>query len=155
MILLIFRCVLTRRRTISFPLPHLYPDIPHFKEVIIMACSCDVCGYKSNDVKAGGLWYLSIKFQLFETLCTIWCHLHNLKNVKNTHGGVLTPLWVFSGFLNCKSGSKSYKASHLYQIFLQTMFQYGTSFILKQGFSLRNFSSNFSGNCATFLTYCT
>ena len=22
-------------------------------------------------------------------LCTIWYHLHNLKNVKNTHGGVL------------------------------------------------------------------
>ena len=21
--------------------------------------------------------------------CAIWCHLHNLKNVKNTHGGVL------------------------------------------------------------------
>ena len=21
--------------------------------------------------------------------CTIWCHLHDLKNVKNTHGGVL------------------------------------------------------------------
>ena len=26
---------------------------------------------------------------LFETLCTICYHLHNLKNVKNTHGGVL------------------------------------------------------------------
>ena len=22
-------------------------------------------------------------------LCAIWYHLHNLKNVKNTHGGVL------------------------------------------------------------------
>jgi len=29
-------------------------DIPHFKEVVIMASSCDACGYKSNDVKAGG-----------------------------------------------------------------------------------------------------
>ncbi|KAF9419304.1 nucleolar zinc-finger protein [Podila epigama] len=29
-------------------------DIPHFKEVIIMATSCDECGYKSNEVKAGG-----------------------------------------------------------------------------------------------------
>ncbi|KAL2912308.1 nucleolar zinc-finger protein [Polyrhizophydium stewartii] len=29
-------------------------DIPHFKEVIIMAISCDACGYKSNEVKAGG-----------------------------------------------------------------------------------------------------
>merc|ERR1712002_407192 len=29
-------------------------NIPHFKEVIIMASSCDTCGYKSNEVKAGG-----------------------------------------------------------------------------------------------------
>ncbi|GBC08465.1 hypothetical protein RclHR1_08130008 [Rhizophagus clarus] len=29
-------------------------DIPHFKEVIIMATNCDVCGYKSNEVKSGG-----------------------------------------------------------------------------------------------------
>ena len=29
-------------------------DIPHFKEVIIMATVCDSCGYKSNEVKAGG-----------------------------------------------------------------------------------------------------
>ncbi|CAB4431475.1 unnamed protein product [Rhizophagus irregularis] len=29
-------------------------NIPHFKEVIIMATNCDVCGYKSNEVKSGG-----------------------------------------------------------------------------------------------------
>ena len=29
-------------------------DIPHFKEVVIMASSCDACGFKSNEVKAGG-----------------------------------------------------------------------------------------------------
>ncbi|KAF9187802.1 nucleolar zinc-finger protein [Haplosporangium sp. Z 767] len=29
-------------------------DIPHFKEVIIMSTTCDHCGYKSNEVKAGG-----------------------------------------------------------------------------------------------------
>ncbi|KAF9899791.1 nucleolar zinc-finger protein [Linnemannia zychae] len=29
-------------------------DIPHFKEVIIMSTTCDRCGYKSNEVKAGG-----------------------------------------------------------------------------------------------------
>ena len=28
-------------------------DIPHFKEMIIMATDCDACGYKSNEVKAG------------------------------------------------------------------------------------------------------
>ncbi|OMH84706.1 Zinc finger protein ZPR1 [Zancudomyces culisetae] len=29
-------------------------DIPHFKNVIIMATNCDGCGYKSNEVKSGG-----------------------------------------------------------------------------------------------------
>lgn len=29
-------------------------DIPHFREVIIMATTCDICGYKSNEVKSGG-----------------------------------------------------------------------------------------------------
>ncbi|KAI8977064.1 ZPR1 zinc-finger domain-containing protein [Mycotypha africana] len=29
-------------------------SIPHFKEVVIMATNCDKCGYKSNEVKAGG-----------------------------------------------------------------------------------------------------
>jgi zinc finger protein len=30
-------------------------DIPHFKEVILMAMSCDQCGYRSTEVKAGGI----------------------------------------------------------------------------------------------------
>lgn len=29
-------------------------DIPHFKEVIIMSLVCDECGYRSNEIKAGG-----------------------------------------------------------------------------------------------------
>jgi len=29
-------------------------NIPHFKEVVIMATTCDQCGYKSNEVKSGG-----------------------------------------------------------------------------------------------------
>jgi zinc finger protein len=29
-------------------------DIPHFKQVIIMAMTCDRCGHKSNEVKSGG-----------------------------------------------------------------------------------------------------
>ncbi|KAF0683709.1 Aste57867_24271 [Aphanomyces stellatus] len=29
-------------------------DIPHFKEVIIMAFNCEECGFKTNEVKAGG-----------------------------------------------------------------------------------------------------
>jgi len=31
-----------------------FADIPHFKEVIIMAFDCTKCGYRSNEVKAGG-----------------------------------------------------------------------------------------------------
>ena len=30
--------------------------------------------------------------------CAVWCHVHNLKNVINTHGGVLPPPWVFFTF---------------------------------------------------------
>lgn len=29
-------------------------DIPYFKEVIVMASTCDSCGYKSSEVKTGG-----------------------------------------------------------------------------------------------------
>mmetsp|Transcript_37602 Transcript_37602/g.82334 ORF Transcript_37602/g.82334 Transcript_37602/m.82334 type:complete len:560 (+) Transcript_37602:165-1844(+) len=29
-------------------------DIPHFKEVIIMSLLCEQCGYRSNEIKAGG-----------------------------------------------------------------------------------------------------
>lgn len=29
-------------------------DIPHFKEVVIMATVCDVCGNRTNEVKSGG-----------------------------------------------------------------------------------------------------
>ena len=61
--------------------------------------------------------------------CAIYYHLHNLKNVKNTHGGLLllvklqakslqlylnnTPPWVFFTFLICKNATKSRKASHI------------------------------------------
>ena len=27
--------------------------IPHFKEVTVMALTCDTCGYRSNEVKSG------------------------------------------------------------------------------------------------------
>ncbi|KAL3072664.1 hypothetical protein niasHS_017638 [Heterodera schachtii] len=29
-------------------------DIPHFQTVIIMSTDCDICGFKSNEVKSGG-----------------------------------------------------------------------------------------------------
>ena len=56
----------------------------------------------------------TVKNKQFEILCVIWYHLYNLKNLRNTHGGVLllvklqteacnfnksnTPLWVFLTF---------------------------------------------------------
>ena len=51
--------------------------------------------------------------------CTIWYHLNNLKNVKNTHGGVLLLPKVtrrhgyFSRFSNCRNGTKSRKTLHM------------------------------------------
>ncbi|XP_046543972.1 zinc finger protein ZPR1-like [Haliotis rubra] len=32
----------------------LLQDIPHFKEVVIMATNCDACGYRDSEVKGGG-----------------------------------------------------------------------------------------------------
>ena len=62
----------------------------------------------------------------------IWYHLSNLKNVKNTHGGMLLLVKLqaksnllkvtflygcFSRFLNCTNNTKSRKASHMFQTF--------------------------------------
>ena len=62
---------------------------------------------------------------LYVMRSAIWYHLHNLKNVKNTHEGVfLVKLQAlnetllhgcFSRFLNLTNGNKSYKASHFAQ----------------------------------------
>ena len=64
-----------------------------------------------------------------EECYAIWYHLYNLKNVKNTHAGLLlvvklqgegcnsakcnTLLWVFFSFLDCRNGTKSRKASQI------------------------------------------
>ena len=32
----------------------IFSEIPHFKEVVIMATTCDSCGHKTNEVKSGG-----------------------------------------------------------------------------------------------------
>ena len=54
--------------------------------------------------------------------CTIWYHLYNLKNVKNTHGRVLIKLTLlhgcFSRFWNCTNGTKSHNASHIQDLSL-------------------------------------
>lgn len=40
-------------------------EIPYFKEIIVMATSCDVCGHKSNEVKSGtGIAPQGIRYQL-------------------------------------------------------------------------------------------
>ena len=53
------------------------------------------------------------------TLCAIWYHLYNLKNVKNTNGGVLLLVTLlhgcFSRILYCINGTKSHKAPHIIQ----------------------------------------
>ncbi|CAF2318876.1 unnamed protein product [Rotaria sp. Silwood2] len=40
-------------------------EIPYFKEIIVMATSCDVCGHKSNEVKSGtGIAPQGIRYHL-------------------------------------------------------------------------------------------
>ena len=69
-------------------------------------------------------------------LCVIWYHLYNLKNVKQTDGGVLllvklqakacnhtkidTPPWVFLCFLDCTNETKSSKTSRIITIQFHT-----------------------------------
>ena len=60
--------------------------------------------------------------------CAIWYHLYNLKNVKNTHGGVLILLNLtllhgcFSRSLNCINGTKSRNASQMFHLVYFTFF---------------------------------
>lgn len=35
-------------------IPLIFKDIPYFKQVVIMATTCDDCGYRTNEVKPGG-----------------------------------------------------------------------------------------------------
>ena len=45
-------CLYVHMYCLSNPLT-VPPAIPHFKEVIVMALTCDTCGYRSNEVKSG------------------------------------------------------------------------------------------------------
>ena len=60
--------------------------------------------------------------------CTIWYHLNNLKNVKNTHGGELLVPKVtlrhgcFSRFSNCKNGTKSHKTLNMLTFQMVSLF---------------------------------
>ena len=61
-------------------------------------------------------------------VCAVWNYLHDLKNVKNTHGGMIlkvklqikvcnvtksnTAPWVFLTFSKLKNGTKSHNIPH-------------------------------------------
>ena len=52
--------------------------------------------------------------------CAIWCHFYNLKNVKNTHGGVLKVTLIhgcYSRFSNCTNGTNCAK-HHIWLVLL-------------------------------------
>ena len=59
---------------------------------------------------------LTLDTEKTEMRCAIWYHLYNLKNVKNTHGGVTLLHACFSRFLNCTSGTKSRNGSHIQEL---------------------------------------
>ena len=50
--------------------------------------------------------------------CAICYHLYNLKNVKNTHGGVLLLVK-----LQAKAGTKLRNASHIYSLKINYLLQ--------------------------------
>ena len=58
-----------------------------------------------------------LTFIIIVMRCAVWYHLHNLENLKNTHGGVLLLVTLlhgcFSRFLNGVNGTKLRKASHM------------------------------------------
>ena len=84
-------------------------------------------------------------YSVFLMLCMIWYHLHNLKNLKNIHGGVLlfaklqalacnftiskTPPWVFFTFFTL------YKWYQIMQsaLFLTTTITYYLALTYQQG----------------------
>ena len=66
-------------------------------------------------------------------LCMIWYQLYNLKNVKNTHGGMLL-------LVKLQAKSKSRKASHIY-IYLQMRYAVNLQ---------RNFYTSFQKRKKTF-----
>ena len=49
-------------------------NIPHFKQVIVSTTLCDVCGYKTNDVKTGG--------EVSKHGKRIWLHVKDAKDLE-------------------------------------------------------------------------
>ena len=63
---------------------------------------------------SGVFWTLS---NIYVTVCAIWYHLYNLKNVKNTHRKSNILHGYFSRFLNCTNGTKLRNAPHMMNFF--------------------------------------
>ena len=55
---------------------------------------------------------LTSSTSIYVIFCAIWYHLYNLKNVKNTHGGVTLLRSCFSRFLNYTNSTKLRNALH-------------------------------------------
>ena len=98
-----------------------------------------------------------------ETLCTIWYHLYNLKNMKNTHGGkskaaAATSLkgillrGCFSRFLNCSNDSKSRKASQMYLKIFSTLLH--QQFNWKLTFFINHLKNIFFQRLSSTLSLC-
>ena len=91
-----------------------------------------VAMYKTTQVQVSSIWTF-VKYDhnasIYVMLWAIWYHLYNLKNVKNTHGGVLLLVELqalasnftksnillgrFLGFLYCTNGTKSRNTPHV------------------------------------------
>ena len=81
-------------------------NIPHFKEVIIMATVCDHCGYRTSDVKTGGAVpkkgkRITLEVRTLEDMsrdilksesCVLKCHELGLEVQPGTLGGRFTTL---------------------------------------------------------------
>ena len=87
--------------------------VKHFSTVLLIWCVQSTCLPFSNPCVfccslLGLICYLNRLHLPFVMFCAIWYQLYNVKNVENTHGGVL--LLVCN---STKNGTKSRNASHL------------------------------------------
>ena len=88
--------------------------VKHFSTVLLIWCVQSTCLPFSNPCVfccslLGLICYLNRLHLPFVMFCAIWYQLYNVKNVENTHGGVLllacnstknnTPSWMFFTFL--------------------------------------------------------
>ena len=62
-----------------------------------------------------GIYRRATNMEAYVMFYAIWYHLNNLKNVKNTHGGVLflAKLQAISKCAKCTNGNKSRNASNI------------------------------------------